>query len=131
MNYKEQIKTPEWQRKRTEIFNRDNFQCQICFDRKTQLAVHHKFYTYGSLIYEYDNDNLITVCSTCHKKLHDSEISINFHYDVDFCETFAITYTDFFMLKQRFLQLKQQQGTVWIKTVMQLITAQIIKKGEM
>lgn len=34
MDYLEQLKTIQWQQKREEILNRDNFHCQECFNKK-------------------------------------------------------------------------------------------------
>lgn len=69
MNYKDQLKNPKWQRKRLEIFNRDNFACIECGDTKTTLHVHHKEYK-DCEIWEYPNKLLITLCENCHKKKH-------------------------------------------------------------
>ena len=61
MNYSEQLKSPMWQKKRLEILNRDNFTCQDCGDTESQLQVHHKSYVFGNKVWEYDNDNLVTL----------------------------------------------------------------------
>lgn len=66
MTYKEQLAHPLWQKKRLEIFERDNFTCCICSDTDTQLQVHHKTYITGKKAWEYDNDNLQTLCKDCH-----------------------------------------------------------------
>ena len=71
MNYSEQLKSPMWQKKRLEILNRDNFTCQDCGDTESQLQVHHKSYVFGNKVWEYDNDNLVTLCETCHSCLTD------------------------------------------------------------
>lgn len=34
------------------------------------LQVHHTFYKKGLLAWEYENDSLLTLCSSCHKKEH-------------------------------------------------------------
>lgn len=69
MTYKEQLKSPKWQRKRLEIFERDKFTCQICLDTEEQIQVHHKSYDNNKQAWEYGNDRLITLCSTCHTRL--------------------------------------------------------------
>lgn len=69
MEYKEQLKNPKWQKKRLEIFQRDNFTCQICLDTEETLQVHHKSYDKGKLAWEYGNDRLTTLCATCHEEL--------------------------------------------------------------
>jgi hypothetical protein len=69
MNYKDQLSHPLWQKKRLEILERDEFKCRYCGDKETQLQVHHFFYKKGLNVWEYDNDNLITVCKHCHTVL--------------------------------------------------------------
>lgn len=69
MDYSELLKHPFWQRKRLEIFKRDDFTCQKCQDKFTQLQVHHKYYKKDCLPWEYPNDALITYCDLCHKKV--------------------------------------------------------------
>lgn len=65
MTYKEQLKHPLWQKKRLEIFNRDNFTCQKCSATDKELQVHHL--SYSKLAWEVSNDQLITLCFQCHK----------------------------------------------------------------
>ena len=73
MNYKEQLKHPLWQRKRLEIFNRDNFTCQKCNATDKELQVHHL--SYSKLAWEVSNEQLITLCFECHKGVeHDKTI---------------------------------------------------------
>lgn len=67
--YQEQLKNPQWQKKRLEIFQRDNFTCQICLDTEETLQVHHKSYDAGKKAWEYGNDRLVTLCETCHSEL--------------------------------------------------------------
>lgn len=67
--YKESLKHPLWQKKRLEIFNRDNFTCQKCGDTETELQVHHKEYYNGFEPWEYDNSILITYCVNCHQEI--------------------------------------------------------------
>lgn len=70
-SYPEQIKNPKWQRKRLEVFNRDNFTCQRCGSSKKEIQVHHLVYHPGNKIWEYKDHELITLCKDCHK--HESE----------------------------------------------------------
>jgi 5-methylcytosine-specific restriction endonuclease McrA len=69
MKYSEQIKHPDWQRKRNHIFTRDEFTCRCCGETEQQLSVHHLYYLPNTKIWEYDNEALVTVCNTCHEKL--------------------------------------------------------------
>lgn len=69
MTYYEQLKRPEWQRKRLEILQRDNFTCQECDSTINQLHVHHTTYRKGIKAWEYDNSELITLCHLCHESI--------------------------------------------------------------
>lgn len=69
ISYKDQLRKPEWQKKRLEIMQRDNFTCQICLDTEETLQVHHKSYDKDKKAWEYGNDRLVTLCETCHKEL--------------------------------------------------------------
>ncbi len=77
MNYKEKLLDPRWQKKRLEIFERDNFTCQCCEDKTITLHVHHKSYFENP--WDTENSQLITYCSDCHllieliKKISDFE----------------------------------------------------------
>ena len=72
-----------WQRKRAEILKRDCYVCRLCLYRgrisNKGLEVHHIVPIKVNQSLELVNDNLITVCSTCHE-----EIEGNKEY-VDFC----------------------------------------------
>lgn len=67
--YYNQIKSPLWQRKRLEIFKRDDFKCTICGSTDKQLQVHHLCYFPNLNIWEYDDELLQTVCDQHHKEL--------------------------------------------------------------
>jgi hypothetical protein len=64
--YSDKLKDPRWQKKRLEIFDRDKWTCKVCCDTKNTLAVHHKRYINGNDPWDYDNEDLITVCDLCH-----------------------------------------------------------------
>lgn len=64
--YKEKLKDPRWQKKRLEIFKRDGWCCQKCFDNQSTLHVHHRIYEPDKEPWEYDDDLLVTLCDTCH-----------------------------------------------------------------
>lgn len=63
--YVEKLKDPRWQRKRLEVFQRDNFTCQYCFSTEDTLNVHH-FYYQGEP-WDVPLDALITLCECCHR----------------------------------------------------------------
>ena len=64
MEYQEKLRDPRWQKKRLEVFNRDNFKCIYCGDENTTLCVHHRVYKGDP--WEVDLDDLITCCEHCH-----------------------------------------------------------------
>jgi hypothetical protein len=68
--YAEQLKHPNWQRKRLEILGRDEFRCQVCYDDESTLHVHHKHYHKGRMAWEYEAHELVTLCENCHEALH-------------------------------------------------------------
>jgi len=81
-DYAKLLKNPKWQRKRLEIMQRDNFECKKCRGSDVELNVHHKEYIKGKNPWEYEDDNLITLCVYCHQEielLKNSEYIKQFH----------------------------------------------------
>jgi hypothetical protein len=70
MIYQEQLKTNNWQMLRLEILSRDDYTCQYCGDSGVGLHVHHKKYFKGRLAWEYNESDLISLCSNCHENIH-------------------------------------------------------------
>ena len=65
-----QYRDPRWQKKRLEIMERDEFSCQSCQSKDNTLNVHHCVpYRKETKPWEYENDELITLCEDCHKEL--------------------------------------------------------------
>lgn len=62
---------PQWQKKRLEIMERDNFECVVCGDKKSTLHVHHSHYIKGKKVWEYSNCTFMTLCESCHKAEHE------------------------------------------------------------
>ncbi len=59
---------------RAYILHRDGYQCQKCKAKNTKLHVHHiLFKSNGGTN---TSDNLITLCESCHDKLHKGEFEI-------------------------------------------------------
>ena len=67
MRYAEKFKDPRWQKKRLKILERDEFTCQICYDKETTLHVHHRYYIRGAEPWDYPDDALVTLCENCHE----------------------------------------------------------------
>lgn len=72
MKYNEQLKRPEWQKKRLEIMQRDGFKCRICDSEEKQLNVHHIIYDKEyEFLWDYPDELLITLCNECHECEHE------------------------------------------------------------
>lgn len=67
-DYSVLLRDPRWQKKRLEIFERDNWACTKCFDTMSTLAIHHLYYKYNTDPWDYPGDALKTVCELCHYK---------------------------------------------------------------
>ena len=67
----------EWKKLNKKILERDNYQCQLCgveHKRGNQLVIHH-WLPISSFPEFIDKEwNLITLCGTCHKKIHKAKI---------------------------------------------------------
>ena len=70
-SYAEKLKDPRWQKKRLEIFERDGWECVRCGDATTELHVHHKRYDKWKNPWDYNNQDLETLCEFCHKNKHE------------------------------------------------------------
>lgn len=66
--YLEALASPQWQKKRLEIMQRDNFTCQFCGCKDRTLHIHHKVYEKGKKPWEYEDKDLITLCDRCHEE---------------------------------------------------------------
>lgn len=65
-SYWELLRSPEWQKKRLQIMERDEFTCQKCDAREKTLNVHHKIYHKGRKPWQYEDRELVTLCEDCH-----------------------------------------------------------------
>lgn len=73
--YNALLLTQQWKRKRNIILIRDHNRCQYC-GCYYNLQVHHKYYSKypnGKKVapWNYPDDALITLCDSCHKKVHE------------------------------------------------------------
>ncbi len=68
--YQEKLKDPRWQKIRLRVFDRDKFKCQRCGDTKKTLHVHHKKYRPLTEPWEYQIEELETLCEDCHGAEH-------------------------------------------------------------
>lgn len=129
MTYKEQLKHPKWQKKRLEIMNRDNFQCQCCMDKEDTLTVHHKKYIKGKKAWEYPDKLLITLCDDCHQSVHLWEKN-------DKCGVLEIiktqlSFTDYWLINKRISDIILEQDLErGVNTICKLLLSQVIKKDQ-
>lgn len=93
-SYAEMLKDPRWQKRKTEILNRDNFTCQLCGDTKNTLHVHHFRYINGRKPWEYANEDLITLCEDCHNKTHE-EINKQSMSEIHIGDVFLYYHSDY------------------------------------
>ena len=69
LSYYEQLQHPLWDKKKQEILERDGFECTICGSGLHKLEIHHLCYFPDLLIWEYDNELMVTVCKKHHQQL--------------------------------------------------------------
>lgn len=68
-------KSKEWKELRDQIFQRDNFTCQLCFKRGSKkINAHHIKKRSNFKELSLDSKNLITLCVDCHDKTKFKEI---------------------------------------------------------
>lgn len=70
MTYGEQLKHPNWQRKRLEALERAGWVCERCCGGEVTLHVHHKHYVKGRMAWEYSQAELAVLCEDCHEEEH-------------------------------------------------------------
>jgi hypothetical protein len=67
-NYVKLLRRREWREKRDEIIAKSP-RCRKCGGRGGRLAVHHGYYDYGRLPWDYPDDAYMVVCSGhCHSE---------------------------------------------------------------
>ncbi len=84
--YAAKFRDPQWQRRRLEIMQLDNFSCIKCGEKEKTLNVHHKFYNFGQEPWEYPDCALVTLCEECHEIEDEARREI----PLQFLETLAI-----------------------------------------
>jgi len=70
MQYHEQMKHPNWQKKRLEVLEANGFTCEDCGAKDQELHVHHPYYKRGAMIWQYEIEELQCLCHKCHTEVH-------------------------------------------------------------
>lgn len=70
LSYAEQLRHPNWQRRRLERLNGAGWACECCYDAESTLHVHHKRYVKGRMAWEYSDAELAVLCEGCHADAH-------------------------------------------------------------
>ena len=76
-DYKSQYLHPKWQKRRLEMLESADYQCQSCEDTEKTLHVHHKRYIKGRDVWDYADDDLEVLCVDCHKHEHWQKDELN------------------------------------------------------
>ena len=93
-NYLQLLKDPRWQKKKAEIMARDKYTCQCCGCKEKTLNVHHLKYLPHHRPWEYDNEDLITLCEDCHQMEHE-ELNKKLMKDVKLGKIYEYWHSDF------------------------------------
>lgn len=67
LTYQDKLCDSRWLNRRWEILERDNYECQRCHNDDLTLHVHHLRYVKNHEPWEYQDEDLITLCESCHK----------------------------------------------------------------
>lgn len=70
MTYIEQLRHPEWQKRRLHMLEAAGWACGRCEAKDKTLNVHHKRYVKGRQAWEYQDHELEVLCEPCHKADH-------------------------------------------------------------
>jgi len=70
MTYGEQLKHPNWQKRRLQMLEAAGWACRCCESKEVTLHVHHKKYVKGRMAWEYSDSELEVLCEPCHQEEH-------------------------------------------------------------
>lgn len=68
--YGELLRDPRWQRKRLEALQAADFACEKCGNKEKTLNVHHIQYRKNAAPWEYELNELESLCEDCHQAIH-------------------------------------------------------------
>lgn len=70
LTFAEQIRHPNWQKRRLQIMENAQFSCERCGTNEVTLNVHHKRYVKGRMYWDYADNELQCLCEDCHQQEH-------------------------------------------------------------
>lgn len=69
--YAEKLLDPRWQQLRLRVFESDGWKCRACGESTKTLNAHHPVYRpYAEGPWDYDVDEIVTLCAECHSYEH-------------------------------------------------------------
>lgn len=77
MAYSDQLKHPNWQRRRLQVLQAADFSCARCGERDKPLHAHHKIYLRGRLPWDYPDELLECLCDPCHAAAHEDKARLD------------------------------------------------------
>ncbi len=77
MTYAEQLKHPNWQRRRLQMLEAAGFACSECGADSKTLHVHHRRYIKGRKAWEYEDRDLGVLCEVCHEATHKAREAVD------------------------------------------------------
>lgn len=82
--YQKKLRDPRWQKKRLEIFERDQWACQRCENTEKTLAVHHRVYMRDCEPWDVPDNALETLCEDCHGRETEERSDAEKHFLMTF-----------------------------------------------
>ena len=67
--YSKYLSDPRWRKKRQEVLEQHNFQCDSCKAKKN-LQIHHKEYLPNRMPWDYSQSYYKVLCEKCHAMEH-------------------------------------------------------------
>ncbi len=111
--YSEKLRDPRWQRKRLEIMNRDNFECQRCHSATSTLNVHHRAYLKNRDPWDYQDHMLTTLCEPCHER---TESNLRLVLDQIASNEALLNWIELFSKQEN--ERAIEWSTTWIRSLM-------------
>lgn len=71
LTYGEQLRHPNWQKRRLEFLERSDWTCEMCGDTESPLHAHHRIYERNRMAWEYEDYDLACLCDSCHSRWHE------------------------------------------------------------